>query len=317
MKIIRPEADEVGLRTDVWLNGHLPDLSRSRIQALLKSGDITIGGESCKPHDKVSPGAVAEIVLPAPEPVGTIPENIPLDVLHEDHDVIVVNKPPGLVVHPAAGHRSGTLVNALLFHCTDLAGVGGEVRPGIVHRLDKDTSGAMVAVKNDRAMAHLVDQFKTGRIHKEYLAVVFGQLSPPTGRVDTLIGRSVNDRKRMSSHPRHGRPAVTHYEVVEQFDGFCLVRVRIETGRTHQIRVHMAHLKHPVLGDRQYAPRRTHCIGGQAVGRQMLHSERLGFTHPSTQREMTFTAPIAGDMAVVLDVLRGGCPEARGRPGSR
>jgi 23S rRNA pseudouridine1911/1915/1917 synthase len=283
----------------------LPGLSRSRVQALVRSGDVKVNGESRRPHDKVSAGMEVTVHVPPARPVPVAAEDIPLDVIHEDPDVIVVNKAAGLVVHPAAGHASGTLVNALLHHCGDLAGVGGELRPGIVHRLDKDTSGVMVVAKNDDAMASLVAQFKQGAVRKEYLAVVNGTPRPAAGTVETLIGRSRHDRKKMSARPARGREAVTSYEVVEELGSFALLRVRIETGRTHQIRVHLAHIGHPVVGDRQYGRRKPTAVDTGA-GRQMLHAHRLGFRHPRSGEALTFEAPMPEDMNAVLERLRHG-----------
>jgi 23S rRNA pseudouridine1911/1915/1917 synthase len=241
-----------------------------------------------------------EVDVPRPTAVELVPQPIPLEVLHEDGDIIVVNKQAGLVVHPAAGHPDGTLVNALLNHCGDLQGIGGELRPGIVHRLDRDTSGVLVAAKNQAAQQSLVDQFKAGRVEKVYLALVTGAPSPPCGTVETLIGRSRHDRKKMSARPASGRKAVTHYETLETFDGVSLLKVCIDTGRTHQIRVHMAHLRHPVLGDRQYGSRRA----AASAPRQMLHARRLAFTHPRHGGRMECRAPVPSDMQAVMEALR-------------
>ncbi|MDD4872204.1 MAG: RluA family pseudouridine synthase, partial [Kiritimatiellae bacterium] len=246
-----------------------------------------------------------EVTIPPVAPVEVTGENIPLDGVYEDSDIIVVNKPAGLVVHPAAGHPSGTLVNALLYHCSDLAGVGGEMRPGIVHRLDKDTSGVMVAVKNERAMNILARQFKNNRVGKEYVAVVHGIPDPRSGRIETLIGRSGSDRKKMSVAPvSKGRVAITNYEVVEEFGDFCLVRLKIETGRTHQIRVHMAHIGHPVAGDGQYGGRKTLKHDELHPARQMLHAAVLSFNHPGTNKRVTFKAPIPDEIKEFITRLR-------------
>jgi len=296
-------AEDAGCRLDVWLAKRLPGLSRSRVQALIRSGDVQVGGKTHRPHDKVSTGMDVTVHVPPARPVSLSAEDIPLDIIHEDPDLVVVNKPAGLVVHPAAGHASGTLVNALLHHCHDLAGVGGELRPGIVHRLDKDTSGVMVAAKNDDAMASLVEQFKQGAVRKEYLAIVHGTPRPAAGTVRTLIGRSRHDRKKMSARPARGREAVTTYETVEELGHFTLLGVRIETGRTHQIRVHLAHIGHPVLGDRQYG-RRKPSAADTGAGRQMLHAHRLGFRHPRSGESMTFEAPVPEDMKAALERLR-------------
>jgi 23S rRNA pseudouridine1911/1915/1917 synthase len=207
------------------------------------------------------------------------------------------------VVHPAAGHAAGTLVNALLYHCRDLAGIGGELRPGIVHRLDRDTSGALVVAKNESALRDLVRQFKARQVRKEYLALVWGQPRPAAGRVETLIGRSPRDRKKMSAQPKSGRPAVTLYETLENLGPAALLRVRIETGRTHQIRVHLAHLGHPVVGDREYGHKRPAPLPAP-VPRQMLHAERLSCVHPRTGGLLVFSAPVPPDMQTLLAALR-------------
>ena len=296
-------SEAAGQRLDVWLSAQLPELSRARVQALIRSGHITADGRHVKPHHKLAAQAELAVAIPAPAPVALTPEALPLDVLYEDADIIVVNKPAGLVVHPAAGHASGTLVNALLAHCGDLAGIGGELRPGIVHRLDRDTSGAMVVAKHDAAMQHLVAQFKQRRVQKEYMAVVWGVPRARKGRAETLIGRSPHDRKKMSARPATGRPAVTTYEVTEVFPLAAALRVKIETGRTHQIRVHLAYLGHPVVGDTQYG-RRRQSPWPIEVHRQMLHAERLAFVHPRRHQPVAFVAPLPQDMRELLDVLR-------------
>jgi 23S rRNA pseudouridine1911/1915/1917 synthase len=305
--------DDAGTRLDVWLAGRMPELSRARLQALIRDGSVRArDGRPLRPRTTVTAGLGVDVCIPCPRPVSLEPEAVDLDVLYEDGDVIVINKPAGMVVHPAAGHAAGTLVNALLHHCRDLAGIGGELRPGIVHRLDKDTSGVMVAAKTDAAMAHLVAAFKQGRVGKEYLAVVRGCPVPASGRIETLIGRSAHDRKKMSARPPAGRRAVTHYAVEERFGGASLVRVRIETGRTHQIRVHMTHLGHPVLGDRQYG--RAGAAGGVRPPRQMLHAHRLIFALPDGSGERTFCAPVPDDMAAVFAALRGNATGSDGLP---
>lgn len=303
-RLLRVAAGEEGIRTDVWLTRQLKELSRSRIKALIRSGHIALAdGRRIKEHRATRSGDALRVVIPPPEEAALRPEPIPLDILYEDADLIVVNKPAGLVVHPAAGHPSGTLVNALLHHCPDLAGIGGERRPGIVHRLDKDTSGALVAAKNEQAMAGLAAQFKARAVEKNYLAFVWGTPVPPAGAVETLIGRHAKDRKRMSANPRSGRPALTHYATLETFGGLSLLRVRIATGRTHQIRVHMAHLGHPVVGDRQYGPRSRPALPCPVL-RQMLHAEQLVLTHPATGRRLSIAAPLPADMEALQTALR-------------
>ncbi|OGV67276.1 MAG: hypothetical protein A2283_04860 [Lentisphaerae bacterium RIFOXYA12_FULL_48_11] len=297
---------ERGQRLDAWLSSKLPDMSRSRIQALIKAGCVTLNGKkSVKMHARVAKAMQVALTVPPVAPVEVSAENIPIDVVCEDSDVIVLNKQPGLVIHPAAGHPSGTLVNALLYHCKDLAGVGGELRPGIVHRLDKDTSGLMVVAKNERAMNILARQFKNGRVKKEYIAIVHGVPEPRVGRLETQIGRSVNDRKKMSvtSEPA-GRTAITNYEVMEILGDFSVVSLNIETGRTHQIRVHMAHIGHPVFGDRQYGGRKVQKYDEVLPARQMLHSSELSFIHPGTNKRVKFKARIPDDMEEFIAKLR-------------
>ncbi len=297
-------AETVSGRLDAWLSAQLPELSRTRIQSLIREGRVLVDGERGRCKLRIQAGMKVEVHVPPPREAELLPEAISLDILHEDAQLIVLNKPPGLVVHPAPGHVTGTLVNALLHHCRDLAGIGGEKRPGIVHRLDKDTSGVMVVAKSDASMAALADQFKAGTVRKQYVALVHGTPLPSHGTVESLIGRSRTDRKKMSARPARGRSAVTHFRVAEVLGDVCVVRLRIETGRTHQIRVHMAHIGHPVLGDRQYGARRarrSRC----PVPRQMLHAETLGFVHPATRDPVEFSAPLPGDMQRVIDGLRG------------
>jgi len=292
------------LRLDVWLERRLPGLSRARVQALIRTGCVRLAGGRLKAHARVRDGLTAEVELPAPGPAAPAPANLPLAILYEDADIVVVNKPPGLVVHPAAGHASGTLVNALLFHCRDLAGIGGELRPGIVHRLDKDTSGALVVAKNEAALAGLVRQFAAGTVGKEYEALVHGVPARREGRIETLIGRSRHDRKKMSARPAKGRRAVTRYRVEATYGAASRLRIWIETGRTHQIRVHLAHLGHPVLGDRQYGRRAADAP--VPAPRQMLHAARLSFAHPRTGARLALSAPRPADFAAALAALGAG-----------
>lgn len=293
------EADK-NERLDVFLTKAAPDLSRSRIQKLVGGGLATVAGKAARSSYKVQPGDRITLTVPAPAPVEVAPEAIPVDVLYEDEAVVVVNKPRGMVVHPAAGNWQGTLVNALLGHCDDLSGVGGEVRPGIVHRLDKDTSGVMVVAKSDAAHASLARQIKDRTAGRKYLALVHGNLQAESGLIDAAIGRSRLDRKKMAVDPEHGRAARTRFRVVERFGDYTLVECRLETGRTHQIRVHMAHIGHPVVGDPKYGPRRSpFAIAGQA-----LHSAELVFRHPLSGAAMILTAPLPADMEEILRTLR-------------
>lgn len=280
------------MRLDQYLAGHLPELSRSRIQALLKSGAITVNGNGAKAKTPVTRGEVIEVNIPEPEPAEAQPQKIPLDVLYEDADIIVLNKESGMVVHPAAGNPDGTLVNALLYHCGDLAGIGGVGRPGIVHRLDKDTSGCIIVAKNDGAHASLTAQFAERSTSKIYLAVVQGQPAKNEGSVFTNIGRHPVNRMKMAVvNPGSGKPAMTDWKVVARdvATDSALVLCILHTGRTHQIRVHMHHLGHPLIGDSIYA----HESRQKArPGRLMLHAWRLAVTHPATGQRLSFEAPI-------------------------
>lgn len=295
-------AEKSGKRLDVWLAESEPELSRSRWQRLIKEGCVTVNGTSAKPNQKLHPGDRMEWSVPEPVRVETLPENIPLDVLFEDAHLIALNKPAGLVVHPAAGNESGTLVNALLHHCDDLTGIGGEQRPGIVHRLDKETSGVMVVAKTEAAMNKLARQFKKRETEKEYQAIVRGTPKPPAGRIETTIGRHPVFRKKMAANARRGRHAVSTYHTIEQRGNASLLSVRIETGRTHQIRVHLAFIKHPILGDPLYARRRP--TDEVWPDRQMLHATRLSIMHPDADKKMTFQAPLPDDMIACLDTLQ-------------
>jgi 23S rRNA pseudouridine1911/1915/1917 synthase len=317
------EGADAGKRLDAWLASAEPELSRSRWQGLIRDGAVRVNRAERKPNYTLRAGDEIQWTIPPARAAAPQPEAIPLDVLFEDGDLLVVNKPPDLVVHPAPGHAGGTLVNALLHHCGDLTGIGGELRPGIVHRLDRDTSGALVVAKNDAALAGLARQFKGRTVRKEYVALVWGCPSRSRGTIRTLVGRNPYNRKKMAARPLEtpdsrgarprsfsGREAVTHYEVVQRFEGLSLVRVRIETGRTHQIRVHLAHLGHPVCGDAQYGRARAHAV---VPSRQMLHAARMEFDHPRTGERMSFEAPIPADMRRVLDqaIPRGGLVEIR------
>lgn len=277
-----------GQRLDVFLAAELPDLTRSHIQKLVGDGLVTVNHRPAKASYKVQPGDEIGVAVPEPEGLNVASENIPLDILYEDRDVIVVNKPQGMVVHPAAGNYTGTLVNALLGHCTDLSGINGVLRPGIVHRIDKDTSGVIMAAKNDEAHLGLAKQIKDHTVARKYIALVHGIISEPAGIVDAPIGRDPRERKRMAVVTTNSKPAVTRYRVLERFAGFTLVECRLETGRTHQIRVHMAYLGHPVVGDPVYGPRKSPFdLQGQA-----LHAAVLGFHHPRTGEYMEFMAPL-------------------------
>ena len=295
-------SSDAGQRLDIWIHSQVPAHSRARWQELIRSGRVRVNGGEKKTRYLLHEGDTVEFEIPPPRPVELVPEDRPLDIVYEDKDLLVLNKPPGLVVHPAPGHDDGTLVNALLFHCRDLAGIGGELRPGIVHRLDKDTSGLLIVAKNEAAMTALAAQFKGHRVRKEYLALVWGRPAPASGTVDTLIGRSLRDRKKMSTRTAAGRQAITHYTTVHNYADISLLRLRIETGRTHQIRVHMTHLGHSIVGDTQYGRARKNQLPAPA-SRQMLHAERIAFDHPRTGKALEFTAPIPRDMQELIDAL--------------
>ncbi|MTT32034.1 RluA family pseudouridine synthase [Terrilactibacillus sp. BCM23-1] len=296
-KVIRE--DEQGERLDKWVSQTLPDQSRSRIQELIKTNCIKVNGKSVKPNYRISPNDEIMITIVDPEPLDVIPEDIPLDIVYEDASVLVVNKPRGMVVHPAPGHPNGTLVNALMYHCKDLSGINGVLRPGIVHRIDKDTSGLIMIAKNDEAHHSLVEQLKAKTTHRIYKAIVHGVITHDEGTIDAPIGRAESDRKKMAVTKLHSREAVTHFDVEERFDGYTYVSCKLETGRTHQIRVHMAYIGHPVAGDPKYGPKKTLGIKGQA-----LHAAELGFVHPVSKEKMIFKAPLPKDMEKELKKLR-------------
>ena len=304
METLQLTVDDPADRLDVWLSENAEDLSRSRIQELIRDGLVTVNGRAVlKPGSGLRPGDEVAWTLPEAAPIELTPEAIPLAVIYEDAEIIVVDKPAGMVVHPAPGHPRGTLVNALLYHCRDLRGIGGELRPGIVHRLDRDTTGVLVAAKSEKALANLTEQFKTRAVTKEYRALVWGRPRPEKGRIETMIGRSRHDRKRMSTRTDQGRPAVTNYETLETRGPISLLSVRIETGRTHQIRVHLIHRQCPVVGDPEYGMRHPRELPVQPA-RQMLHAARLGLEHPTTGRPMVFEAPLPADLEAVLAALR-------------
>ena len=294
-------ADRAGERVDQFLARTLPELTRSAAQRLLEEGAVTRGGGRVKKNDKTAPGDVFTVVLPDPAPIDVLPQKIPLDVIYEDGDVIVVNKPVGLVVHPAPGHPDGTLVNALLYHCgASLSGINGALRPGIVHRIDRDTSGLIIAAKNDFAHLALAEQLQDHSLYREYEAVCVGGLREDGGTVDAPIGRHPTDRKKMCVDWKNGRPAVTHWTVLERLGGYTHIQCRLETGRTHQIRVHMAKLGHPLLGDTVYGAKKPY----PGLAGQCLHARRLSFTHPRTGRRMTLECPLPPYFAQVLTKLR-------------
>jgi 23S rRNA pseudouridine1911/1915/1917 synthase len=311
------------LRLDHYLAETRPECSRARWQSLVREGCVRVNDRTVKPNHTLRNGDTIVCILPAPVAIEARAEDIPLEILFEDSDVLVLNKPAGLVVHPAPGHATGTLVNALLHHCPDLAGIGGALRPGIVHRLDRDTTGCLVVAKNDAASLSLTRQFQVREVTKTYLALVWGTPHPAGGTIHTLIARHPHQRKKMAALPLapsrlhknteddeeddapspRGREAITHYRVETALGPVCLLRVRIETGRTHQIRVHLAHRRHPVVGDTTYGRARAHVLPAP-VTRQMLHAAELSFLHPRTGERLTFTAPLPPDFQQLLEALK-------------
>lgn len=282
----------------------LSGLTRSAAQRLLEEGLVTVNGEICGKSLRVKAGDRISVTVPEPQKAEAAAQNIPLDIVYEDGDVIVVDKPKGMVVHPAPGNPDGTLVNALLCHCRDsLSGINGVLRPGIVHRIDKDTSGLLLVAKNDRAHLSLAAQIKDHSVRRVYEAVVRGNLRDDSGTVDAPIGRHPVERKRMAVTDRHSRRAVTHYEVVARYPGYTHVRLRLETGRTHQIRVHMALLGHPVAGDTVYGGAKRKLESG--LGGQCLHARVIGFVHPSTGKYLEFESPLPEYFTKFLDKIRG------------
>ena len=293
-------AGTAGQRADQFLAAALDGLTRSAAQKLLEEGRVLRGGKALKKNDRLQPGDVLTLCIPDPSPVEILPQEIPLDVVYEDGDVIVVNKPVGLVVHPAPGHPDGTLVNALLYHCgNSLSGINGALRPGIVHRIDRDTSGLIIAAKNDAAHLALAEQLQDHSLYREYEAVCAGSLREDAGTVDAPIGRHPADRKRMAIDRKNGRRAVTHWAVLGRYPGCTHIQCRLETGRTHQIRVHLASIGHPILGDTVYGAKKPY---PGLVG-QCLHARRLSFLHPRTGERVTVECPLPDYFTALLDKL--------------
>jgi 23S rRNA pseudouridine1911/1915/1917 synthase len=298
------EPDHDGSRLDNFLTALLPDVSRSQVQRLIKDGHVSGAAAALRPSTPVRAGQVFDVSIPAPVSARPLPEPLDVRILHEDPDLVVLDKPAGMVVHPAAGHDSGTLVNALLHHIKDLSGVGGQLRPGIVHRLDRGTSGVMVVAKNDRAHQELSRQFKDREVEKEYIALVWG-LVQAGRRIDAPIGRDPNDRQKMSTRARRARHAVTRVTFARHFKGVSLLKVAIATGRTHQIRVHLNAIGHPIVGDAVYGgvhrrvPANLRAV--MRLERLFLHSARLSFAHPADGRRMDIESPLPADLQGVLD----------------
>lgn len=304
------EGPDSGQRLDLLVSSHISDCSRSAAANLIRAGKIRVQGVTQKPGYRVRPGDEIRGYFLLPEPLSFKPEPIEIDILFEDKNIIVLNKQPGMVVHPAPGHYTGTLVNGLLYHCPDLEGIGGKLRPGIVHRLDKDTSGVLVVAKNARAHYNLSLQFKSRKIKKEYIALVYGEIGTDEGIIELPIGRHPVDRKKMSTHSRKSRSAETLWRVKERFKSTTLVEINLKTGRTHQIRVHCAAINHPIVGDTVYGGQKAwKKVGSEndlltLVPRQMLHAWRLGFVHPETGSMVSFEAPISQDFEQLLEALR-------------
>ena len=301
LETVTAEAEDAGTRADVFLAAKL-GVSRSNMQKLLEDGRVKRGEKIIKANYKVRAGEMFVVDIPEPEPIEAVPENIPLDIIYEDDDVVVLNKARGMVVHPAPGNYTGTLVNALLYHCSNLSGINSAIRPGIVHRLDKDTSGIMIVAKNDAAHISLSQQIQSKTAVRTYLAVVRGNIKTDSGTIETQIARDKTDRKKMAVVKEGGRDAITDYEVLERFGKYTLVRCKLRTGRTHQIRVHMEYLGYPLVGDPKYSPMKTPFgIKGQA-----LHSHTLEFTHPRTGERMKFEATLPEDMHKIITRLHNG-----------
>ena len=291
-----------GIRIDRYLSEMNKELSRSYIQKLLKEQKITVNGSAVKANYKVQEGDEISVAVPDIKEPDILPEDIPLDILYEDDDVLIVNKPKGMVVHPSAGHTSGTLVNAIMFHCKDnLSGINGVLRPGIVHRIDKDTTGALLVCKNDNAHRNLAEQLKEHSIRRRYRAIVAGVLKEDEGTIEGPIGRHPIDRKKMAVNYKNGKDAVTHYKVLERFGDYTYIQCELETGRTHQIRVHMASIGHPLVGDEVYGPKKCPFKGLQG---QTLHARTLGIIHPTTGKYLEVNAPLPEYFIELLDRLR-------------
>ena len=298
--LITPE-DLEPIRIDKYLTEYFSDFTRSRIQKLLENESVTVGGKPVKSNYKTKEGDVIEVTVPDVIVPDILPEDIPLDIVYEDNDIIIINKPKGMVVHPAPGHYSGTLVNALMYHCGDsLSGINGVLRPGIVHRIDMNTTGLLVACKNDYAHNYIAEQLKVHSSTRKYRAICYNCIKEDEGTVDAPIGRHPTDRKKMAINNKYGRDAVTHYRVLERFQNFTYVECQLETGRTHQIRVHMSSINHPLLGDDVYGPKSCpYNLQGQT-----LHAGVLGFIHPTTKEYIEFEAPLPEYFTKLLNIIK-------------
>ena len=292
------QAEEKGVRIDKYLSEH-SELTRSRIQQLIEQGKVLVSGEATKSNYKLCGNEEISVDYEDLSELEVEAQDIPLDIRYEDQDVIVINKPRGMVVHPANGNQSGTLVNALLYHCKDLSGINGVLRPGIVHRIDKDTTGLLIVAKNDLAHLSLSKQLQDKTVNRLYYALVHGTFSHDYGVIDAPIGRDETDRQKMAVTEKNSKPARTHFRVIERFAKYTLVECRLETGRTHQIRVHMRYIEHPLVGDEKYGYRKTMKVGGQ-----LLHAHQLEFIHPRTKEKIVVEAPLPDDFTMVLEQLR-------------
>jgi 23S rRNA pseudouridine1911/1915/1917 synthase len=302
-------------RIDLFLTNHVQNATRTKVQHAIRNGAVLVNGKRVRSSHQVAPGEVIHIVLPKAPPQDILPEDIPLEILYEDNALLVVNKPAGMVVHPAYGNYTGTLVNALLYHCNSLSALNDATRPGIVHRLDKDTSGLLVVAKTDQAHAQLARQFAHRTIDREYQALVWGVFKERSGIIEAQLGRSKMDRKKMAV-VKEGKMAVTEYAILQQFPYLSLIKLRLRTGRTHQIRVHLAHIHHPVFGDPTYSGRQIAWGPGmpkqkaevqrllKVISRQALHAKTIGFIHPMTGKHVTFESPLPEDIAEVLRILQ-------------
>ena len=308
---ISVQVQEAGERLDTFLAGK-SGITRSQIQKLIEQGEALVNEKSLPRNYRIKPDDVISIHVAEKSSEGLMPQPIPVTMLYKDEHLVVVNKPPGMVVYPAAGHDSGTLMNALVFHCVRLAAPGGPLRPGVVHRLDKDTSGVMVVALSDKAYYHLIEQFRQRTINRKYIALVYGHFKEDTGEISLKIGRSESDRKKMSTQVRRGKEAVTRWKVVRRFGQVTLIEAKLGTGRTHQIRVHFSSIGHPVLGDVTYGKKvEVEIKSKQKIRfpRQMLHAEMLGFTHPATGEYLEFSSPVPEDMREKIEELERNSPD--------
>lgn len=289
---------DCGVRIDKFISDNLEELTRSSIQSLIKTGEVLVKGTSVNKSYKLQSGDSIEVIIPEPQPLNTVPENIPIDIIYEDEDLLIVNKPKGMVVHPAHGNHTGTLVNALLYHCGDsLSGINGVIRPGIVHRIDKNTSGLLIVAKNDTSHVKLSEQIRDHSFTREYDAIAVGSFKNETFTVDAPIGRHKTDRKKMCVTYENSKNAITHGTVLKQYGGFAYLRLKLETGRTHQIRVHLAYIGHPVLGDDVYGKPYKNLTG------QCLHARKIGFIHPRTGEYLEFTSDLPEYFVSVLNKI--------------